>query len=84
MILNRGILKAIFVIILEFFCFGSDFVVFFFLDFIEFFGIFERVFLFLFFCIDVKLVEDGVVKEVFLDVDFLLYVKLLIVCNICL
>lgn len=84
MILNRGILKAIFVIILEFFCFGLDFGVFLFLDFIEFFGIFERVFLFLFFCIDVKLVEDGVVKEVFLDVDFLLYVKLLIVCNICL
>lgn len=83
MILNRGILKVIFVIILEFFWFGSDFGVFFFLDFIEFFGIFERVFLFLFFCIDVKLVDDGVVKEVFLDVDFLLYVKLLIVCNIC-
>lgn len=84
MILNRGILKAIFVIILEFLCFGLDFGVFFILDFIEFFGIFERVFLFLFFCIDVKLVDDGVVKEVFLDVDFLLYVKLLIVCNICL
>lgn len=84
MILNRGILKVIFVIILEFFCFGLDFGVFFFLDFIEFFGIFERVFLFLFFCIDVKLVDDVVVKEVFLDVDFLLYVKLLIVCNICL